>query len=253
MSFTSVALLLSIIAVGTYFQTITGFGLAMIVIGIVSGFAITDVAFIASVVSLISIVNSGVALPKHLHHIQWRTAGVTLIGIIPASVLGVILLKYLGHEAGRILEFLLGLVIVYSGVRFALRPKQRDTLSSDGSFLFVGFISGLCGGLFGMPGPPLIFHMYRQPLGLHVVRNMLLLLFCTTSFTRTLYEAAAVGIPADALYISVMAIPVVAIFTVIGQRFPPPISAMNMRRLTFITLILIGLGLINGSIKDLLF
>lgn len=251
MSLSVVSLLLLIVAVATYFQTVTGFGLAMIVIGVVSGFQITEVAFIASVVSLISIVNSGVALPKHLHKIQWRSAVICLAGIIPSSILGVILLDYLGHRASAALELLLGLIIVYSGVRFALRPKQRETISSDSSFFIVGFISGLCGGLFGMPGPPLIFHMYRQPLSLAVVRNMLLLLFCATSFTRTLYEATVYDLPAEALYISTMAIPCVAIFTVIGQKFPPPLSPNNMRRMCFITLILIGLGVIKGGFNHL--
>lgn len=247
-----VILLLFIVAVATYFQTVTGFGLAMIVIGVVSGFQITDVAFIASVVSLISIVNSGVALPKHLNKIEWKSAGICLLGIIPSSILGVTLLAYLGARASAWLELLLGLVIVYSGVRFALRPKQRQTMSSRGSFFVVGFVSGLCGGLFGMPGPPLIFHMYRQPLNLIVVRNTLLLLFCVTSFTRTLYEAAAIGLPPEALYISIMAIPCVAIFTVIGQKFPPPLSPITMRRLSFMTLIVIGIGVIKGSLDALI-
>lgn len=54
MSALTIALLILIIALGTYFQTITSFGLAMIVIGISSGIELTSVPFIATVVSLIS-------------------------------------------------------------------------------------------------------------------------------------------------------------------------------------------------------
>ena len=37
MSIETAAALLAVIAVGTYFQTVTGFGLGMIVIGVTSG------------------------------------------------------------------------------------------------------------------------------------------------------------------------------------------------------------------------
>lgn len=251
MSLLTLSLLLLIVALGTYFQTVTGFGLAMIVIGLSSGLGLTSVPFIATVVSLISLVNSAIALPRHLHHIDWRIANTTLLGIVPASVLGVVLLNFLNTQATSILELLLGLVIVYSGLRFALRPKQRVTESSLRSFFAVGFISGLCGGLFGMPGPPVIFHMYRQPMDLVVIRNMLLLMFSCTAFTRTFYEVVTIGLPADTLYLSALAVPCVAIFTLIAQRFPPPVSAINMRRITFCTLILIGLGLIQGSLSQI--
>ena len=85
-----------------------------------------------------------------------------------------------------------------------------------------------------------------------VVRNMLLLMFACTAFTRTFYEAVTVGLPTDTLITSAIAIPCVALFTLLAQRFPPPINAVAMRRITFITLVVIGLGLMLGSSKSLL-
>lgn len=252
MSITAVSFLLFIIALGTYFQTLTGFGLAMIVIGISSGIALTSVPFIATVVSLISLTNSAIALPKHAHRIDWRIANATLLGIVPSSILGVVLLDYLNAQAASVLELLLGVVIVYSGVRFALRPKQLESVSSLKSFFSIGFISGLCGGLFGMPGPPVIFQMYRQPMDQAMIRTMLLLMFSTTAFTRTFYEMITNGLSKQVLVTSALAIPVVALTTVLAQRFPPPISPAAMRRLTFISLIIIGIGLIIGSLTDVL-
>lgn len=249
MSFLTLSILLLIIALGTYFQTLTGFGLAMIVIGLSSGFELTSVPFIATVVSLISLVSSAIALPKHMHHIDWRIANTTLLGIVPSSIVGVVLLNFLNAQAASILELLLGLIIVYSGISFALSPKQRSKESSLKSFFGVGFISGLCGGLFGMPGPPVIFHMYRQPMEMVVIRNMLLLMFSCTAFTRTFYEVITDGLPQETLITSAIALPCVAIVTLLAQRFPPPVSPITMRRITFISLVLIGLGLIAGSLK----
>ena len=80
---------------------------------------------------------------------------------------------------------------------------------------------------------------------------MLLLMFASTAFTRTLYEAITVGLPKETLTVSAIAIPVVAVMTLFAQRFPPPFSAKSMRRLTFITLVIIGLGLMVGSFSGL--
>ncbi len=244
-------LLLIIIVIGTYFQTVTGFGLAMIVIGVNSAIGLTSVPFIASVVSLVSLVNSGVALPRHLHHIDWRLANTTLLGVIPASVLGVVLLNFLNAQATSILELLLGIVIGYSGINFAMRPRQHTEVSSLRSFFSVGFISGLCGGLFGIPGPPIIFHLYRQPMSLPVTRNMLLLIFSCTAFARSFYEFVTTGFPEGTLSTTLLALPCVAIVTMLTQRFPPPISLVAVRRITFGTLILIGFSLIVRSLRVL--
>ncbi|AYN21103.1 sulfite exporter TauE/SafE family protein [Alcaligenes aquatilis] len=252
MSWTSTLLLLLIIAIGTYFQTVTGFGLAMIVIGINSATGLTDMPFIASVVSLVSLVNSGVALPRHLHHIDWRLANTTLLGVIPASILGVVLLNFLNTQATSILELLLGCVISYGGITFALRPRQQKKISRLRSFFSVGFISGLCGGLFGIPGPPIIFHLYRQPISLTVTRNMLLLIFACTAFSRSLYELITIGFPKATLTTTLLAVPCVALVTLLTQRFPPPISVNAVRHITFATLILIGASLIVRSLSRLL-
>lgn len=252
MSWTSTLLLLLIIAIGTYFQTVTGFGLAMIVIGINSAAGLTDMPFIASVVSLVSLVNSGVALPRHLHHIDWRLANTTLLGVIPASILGVVLLNFLNTQATGILELLLGCVISYGGITFALRPRQQKKISRLRSFFSVGFISGLCGGLFGIPGPPIIFHLYRQPISLTVTRNMLLLIFACTAFSRSLYEFITIGFPKATLTTTLLAVPCVALVTLLTQRFPPPISVNAVRHITFATLILIGASLIVRSLSRLL-
>ena len=42
-------------------------------------------------------------------------------------------------------------------------------------------------------------------------------------------------------------LPVVALFTVIGKRFPPPFSDNTMRRLAFLLLIVIGISLVLGA------
>ena len=106
---------LAIVAVSTYFQTITGFGLGMIVMGAASGLDLMPVAMIAAVNSMLSLANSAFALPGALHHIDWRITRAVLYGMLPAMVAGVLVLNYLDSYA-LILKLLLGLAIIYGGV-----------------------------------------------------------------------------------------------------------------------------------------
>ncbi|MBF7052886.1 sulfite exporter TauE/SafE family protein [Halomonas sp. KAO] len=239
---------LAIAAVAGYFQTVTGFGLGMIVMGATSGLSITSVASVAAVVSLMTLANSAVALPGKLKLLDLRATVATIAGIIPSIIVGVLLLDYLSHSAASVLRIALGLVVCYGGLGLVLRPRPRETLSSRGSFFISGMLSGLFGGLFGIAGPPVIYQCYRQPMSLMAIRNMLILLFAATSGMRTLFIGVRGELDAEILILAAWAIPVVALATYIGRRCPPPLSALAMRRVAFVTLMLIGGGLIASEV-----
>lgn len=248
MSIDNLIPLLAVFALASYFQTVTGFGLGMIVIGVTSGFALAPLPVVAAVVSLVTLVNSGVALRGRLHLIDWRAARAVLAGVLPSIALGVLLLDYLSASAANTLKFLLGAAITYSGVVFALRPAQLAERSPDRSFFVTGLFSGLFGGLFGMAGPPAIFHFYRQPMDLAAVRCMLLLVFTFTSVGRVIFVGFRGGLTADVWLLTGFAVLFVALATLAGRRYPPPLGPMTMRRIAYSVLILLGLGLMATAV-----
>lgn len=239
--------LLLIVGIATYFQTVTGFGLGMIVMGATSGMHISSVATVAAVVSLVSLANSLVALPGRMQDIDWRAARAAALGILPAIVGGVLLLEYLSSTAA-VLQLLLGVIIVQGSVGFALRPVQLDERSSDLSFAASGFFSGLSGGLFGVAGPPLIFQFYRQPMQPVAVRNMLLFLFAITSGTRSLYLGMEGQLDREIWTLTAFSLPLVAFATLVGRRYPPPLPPRIMRRIVFMVLMLIGVYLVIAAL-----
>lgn len=239
---------IAIAAIAGYFQTVTGFGLGMIVMGATSGLEVAPVASVAAVVSLMMLTNSAVALPGKLGHLDPRVTAATVAGIVPAIVAGVLLLDYLSGSAASVVRIALGLLVCYGGVSLVLHPRQRETLSSKKSFFISGVLSGLCGGLFGIAGPPVIYQCYRQPLPLVAIRNMLILLFAATSGMRTLFVAWRGQLDAEILTLTAWAIPLVALATYAGRRWPPPLTPMAMRRVAFVTMMLIGGGLIASEL-----
>lgn len=242
--------LMFVIAIASYVQTVTGFGLGMIVMGAASGFDLAPVPVVAAVVSLLTLVNSAVALPGKMHLVDWPAARALLLGVLPSIVAGVMLLNYLNDSASTLLKFMLGGVIAYSGVVFALRPAQHAKRSPNRSFFVCGIFSGLAGGLFGMAGPPAIFHFYRQPMDLAVVRHMLLLVFAFTSSTRTLFLGVTGALTSDIWMLASMAALLVALATAAGRHYPPPLPPLTMRRIAFGILIVIGAGLMVSAVSE---
>lgn len=248
----ALAVLLAVIAIGAYFQTITGFGMGMIVMGVASGFGLVSLGTMAAVISLMTLANSVVALPGKLHHIDRRAAAAAMIGIVPATIAGVLLLQYLTGTAANLLRLLLGVVIIHGGITFARNPIPLAERSPDRGFFLSGLLSGLTDGLFSIAGPPLIFQFYRQPMEPVAVRNMLLLLFAITSGARTVFLGVQGRLSAEIWFLTAFAVPVVAIATFAGRHYPPPIAPVLKRRIVFSVLILIGISLVATTLPAML-
>jgi uncharacterized membrane protein YfcA len=231
---------LTIMGVAGYVHTVSGFGLGMIVMGAAGGLGVASVPVLAAVVSLVTLVNSAVALPG-----KWRGLGTQRIialavGIVPSIVVGVWLLSWLDATLTVLLTLLLGALVLSGGISIGLRPRPLRAESPSWTFAVSGFLTGLCGGLFGVPGPPVIYHCYRQPLPLETIRLLLILCFAITSGVRTIYVGSQGGLNGDVWQLALWSMPVVGGATWLGRCFPPPCSAALMRRLAMLTLV--GLG-----------
>ncbi len=239
---------LAIVAVSTYFQTITGFGLGMIVMGAASGLDLLPVAVIAAVNSLLSLANSAFALPGALHHVNWRITRPVLYGMLPAIFAGMLLLHYLGPYS-QILKLLLGIVIIYGGVSVAVHAAPGAQKPTRGVFVLTGMFSGALAGLFGMAGPPLVYQFYRQNLSLQAIRYSLIFLFTMSAGVRTLVVAGQGQLNYQILMLGLLSLPVGALATLAGKRYPPPLGHAAMRRIASLVLVAIGLSLIWPAMR----
>ena len=252
MSLETLVLLLAVFALGTYCQSVTGFGMGIIVMGVCSSLDLVPMSTAAALVSLLTLINSAISLRGNLQHIDWPAIAMVMIGILPAVIFGVLLLDYLSAREADLLQVMLGAIIVFSGLQFAVRARQLERRSSQGSFLLSGVLSGLSGGLFGMAGPPVIFHFYRQPIPLVAIRNMLLLVFALSAAARTVFVAIQGQLTAAIWTVAAFAIPMVAGVAYLVKRHPPPLSPGTMRVIVFVTMILLGLYLIATAAYSLL-
>jgi len=242
MNETTLFIFLFAIAIGAYVQTVTGFALGLIIMGITASLNLMPISFIAAVISFTGLVNIVLAVYKDHGHIHWKTVRSIMIGFVPAALLGIFLLYYLDKSSTQLLHLILGVVIILGGILLILKPNPQEGEPSVFFSSLVGTAAGVMGGLFSTSAPPLIFYLYKQSFSIKVIRSTLLMIFMIGSLIRIVTITAQGYITQEILLFSLYSLPVVFLFTWLGKKYPPPLSDINMRRTAFGLLIILGVS-----------
>lgn len=234
---------LALTGFAAYTQTLTGFAFGLITMGGVGLTGLLSLPDAAMIVSVLTLVNATQMLLKGWRDVAWHQFGFVMMASIPMLFVGYGLLEWLAGSHVDLLRLLLGLVIVVSSLQLARKPDPLPEQSGNGSFLFFGGIAGLMGGLFSTAGPPLVYHLYRQPMPLTKVRETLVTVFALNAVFRIGIVVASGDIPSDSTLSGLVAIPAVMCATYAARRWPPPISPVALRRIVFLLLLLSGISL----------
>lgn len=232
-----------VMLVGTYTQTVTGFGMGMIVLGVVAQFELTTITFASVIISLMMLANGSIALKGKWQRLDRRALMYSIIGLIPALILGVLLLTYLSRDFTQTLQAILGGAIFLGGVFIMMKPDPLKVRSGELSFSIAGATAGVLGGLFSIAGPPLVYQYYRQPFSIDNIRLSLLAIFLLMNIGRLIVLMIQGELTLEMLWIGLLCVPAVSIATVAGRRYPPPCSDKTMRRVAFLLLVTIGISL----------
>ena len=230
--------------VAAYVQTVSGFALGLIVMGTVGVLDLAPIAFTALVVSIVSLVNVVSALWGRWHDVHRPTLRTAAAAMLPAVLAGLALLDWLQSTWVDGLRGLLGGFILAGGLMLMLRPHPRPTPSPLWKAGLWGGIAGLFGGLFSTAGPPIVFHLYREPFGIPAIRATLLAFFAGATLVRIAATSAAGTIDGAVLTWVTAGLPAVLIGTWAGRRFPPRLPDLAMRRIAFVLLAGLGLALL---------
>lgn len=243
MSGLALAGFLFIVGVGSYLQAFTGFALGIFVLGAVVMLKLVSLETTAIAINIMMVVNTAVALRGNVHLMNRKLFVRTLVGVIPGVPVGLWLLDTLAARNTQLLQFALGVLVLAAGATLFAQPKPRTSASSTGSFAVAGAVGGVLGGLFSVPGPPVIYHFYVQPMALEQVRLTLLGIFGTVSLLRLFLLGADGGLSQEALYLGGLSIPVVAATTALFMKYPPPLSEIAVRRAVSALLSAMGVGI----------
>ncbi|QVL17201.1 TSUP family transporter [Pseudomonas qingdaonensis] len=241
----SLVAFLFIIALASYLQALTGFALGIFALGGVIALDLSSLQTAALVINVLMVTNVVLALRNSWGAINAKLLTVTLIGIVPGTIGGVWLLQNLGDDYFLALQMLLGLLIIAAGVTMVIRPTPRSTLSPYHQFGLIGIFGGIFGGLYSIPGPPVVYLFYRQPLTVCDVRATLLAIFGVMSAFRLAIVGLQGEVSREAVYLSTLSVPVVVAASVFFALYPPSVSDALVRRIAFF--LLTGMGVIIAA------
>jgi uncharacterized protein len=238
---------LGLVALGAYVQTVSGYAIALIVTGGATALGLAPLAFTANVVSFVALANIVTAVHRQHSHIHRAILGYGTAGVLLFTGVGLWVLNHLSSSASDFLEMLLGVVILGSGVAFMIHPHVLAKPSGNLAHFVAGSLGGILSGLYGAGGPPIMVHLYRQPMPFAAIRITLLAVLGAIPFVRLSMEGVAGHLDREILLLSLYSVPVSVLVTLFARRFPPPVSETTLRRFGFALLCVIGISLIVGK------
>ncbi|MBC9904537.1 MULTISPECIES: sulfite exporter TauE/SafE family protein [Achromobacter] len=251
MSISQYLLFLACVALATYAQTMTGFAFGLVLLGLSGVFQLASVSEVANVVSVLSLVNAAVTLARAKPQVNWSLMRPAMASSLVGVGAGVAALAWISGSMGVLLQLLLGCTILGCAVLLIARAQPLSHVSSRGSFVFFGAISGVLGGLFSSAGPPMVYHLYRQPLPLAAIRNSLLILFSLNAIVRLALVTGQGAFMASSFWLSLLALPIVIGVTWVARRYSTAGSMKTVKRMVFVLLLAAGMGLIVPAFKAL--
>ena len=188
--------------------------------------------------------------------LQPQQAHVAVVGDVDAALLissqigvliGLGLLQLLSGNLVNILRMLLGVTIIGCAFLLLSQKGKRDKLSGERSMYVAGGLSGLLGGLFSTSGPPIVYHLYREPLPAQLIRQCLLVLFLANTVLRLGIVISMGELSKSSIIVAAFAVPMVAGVTWLLAKYPPPLPVRMLQWLVCTLLMLAGVSMLISA------
>lgn len=200
-----------LVAVASVAQNLTGFAFSLILVGLAGATGLMPIAEASNVAMLLALVNGFTYLRHNPFTPDWRLMKPMLALSTVGVGAGWLLLTWLSGSTLNGLRVALGVVIVACAVLLMLQKRQqRERQASPPAALwFASLSSGLLGGLFSTAGPPIVYHLYRQPMAAALVRQCLVVQFLLVSLVRTGLVIGTGSLRLSTLVTTAIAVPIV--------------------------------------------
>jgi uncharacterized protein len=235
---------LSFVAIAVYMQNLTGFALALVLLGLVGLTNVVPLTDAVNAVSFLTVINATTFLhrrrPFQLEPaIRW-SVGAGLVG----AVIGMGVLTFLAAHALDSLRTLLGASIIGCALLLWRAAQPYAAVSGRPAFVGTGLLSGILGGLFAAAGPPLVYLMYRQPWPLRRIQEALIFSFGVTALFRLVVLGSTGHIGLRSVLLAAEAVPVVLLVTSLAANRKPPVSREVLKHVVCVLLVVAGVGML---------
>jgi uncharacterized membrane protein YfcA len=238
------AAFLVFVAGAVYAQALTGFALALILLGLIGATDLVPLTDAVNASTVLGFCTAWIFLYRRRALRIERVIVPTLVASAAGIVVGALVLTWLAGAAYQVLRLLLGMSIVACALSLWRNAQPLPSLSSPAVFALTGGIAGIMAGMFSASGPPLVYLLYRQPKPLAWIQQSLMVIFGLGTTLRLLIVVPTGQFSFLSLQLALEALPVVFLVTSYAARRPPPLSPRLLRGL--VCALLIGTGFSMG-------
>jgi uncharacterized membrane protein YfcA len=200
-----------VVALGGLVQGLVGFGLALLAVPML---ALLDPTLLPVPILIAATTHSVLSLLREHEHVDWRGVGWAMVGRLPGTVVGVILVDTLDQKRFSLLVGLVVLAgVLLSVVTWSPRPTPR-------ALVIAGLASGSFGTAMSIGGPPVAM-LYQHSPGAQV-RATLGAYFVLGSGTSIIGLLVAGQVEARQLLTGVLLIP----FLIAGFLLSSPLRKL---------------------------
>lgn len=231
------------VAGAVYAQALTGFALALILLGLIGATDLIPLTDAVNATTILGFSTAWIYLYRNKALRIERTIAPMLVASSLGIVVGAILMVWLAGTAYQVLRFVLGLSIVACALSLWRAAEPLPAISSPLVFAFTGGVAGLLAGMFSASGPPLVYLLYRQPMPHAWVRQSLMVVFGLGTALRLLIVVPSGQFSLLSLQLAAEALPVVFLVTGYAVRHPSPLSPKVFKALICVLLIATGVAM----------
>lgn len=214
-----IAIAVAIIFVGSFVQSSIGFGLAIIAAPLLF---FIDPLYVPAPITVCALTLSLANAARHKHSISFQGLKYAIIGRVPGTIAGGLLLLWIDQRA---LALWLGLSVLFavglSLANIALRPSNASMFSA-------GFLSGFMGTSSSIGGPPMALVLQHQANDF--IRANLAAFFVVSCIMSLIMLAAVDRFGMEQLLISLPLMPATLAGYWVAMRTIHLISHQTLRR-----------------------
>lgn len=225
-------------AAASFIQRVSGFGFGIFVMMFFPFFipafseCITLSGLLAGTTSLI------IAVRNH-KYIQWKITGIILAANVVTSFLAI---SYMSQFSNESLKKALGATLIVIACYFMFFKKKCNLhTGSKGVQGIIGAISGITGGVFAMPGPPIVLYCINAFHDKKEYIATLQALFCCSNIFYTLFRARAGFFTENTVYYWLIGLTGLFIGTQAGAKCFERISGSLLKKIVYGMMIVSGI------------
>lgn len=231
-----------IVALATFTQAVTGFGLALVSMPLLVG--MIGIRQAAPLIALVGIASQLIMIARYRQRVVWGDIRELAVGSVIGIPLGVLALTTINET---LVTLILGLVIL-AYVAYALTAANRPPPRLKGGPVAygAGLTGGLLTGAYNSGGPPLVIYGSARRWSPLTFKGNIQALLVVHSITAIISHSVAGNMTRSVLELFAVMVPVLVMATLAGFVLDQVINPRRFHQLVLLLLTVLGLRLILG-------